>query len=122
MTEKLWFSGINYDVCIYCKNMAIGYAKDDVSYGCALQKSSKIPGWEYKTLGYGINGSLGCEKFESSGLPVHPKVLEKLIASKELIKKIPVSEKATETSWELYDKLIKFSHKSMKFNYGVNHD
>ena len=86
------FTGINYYVCCYCKYIH----NYDTGHGglvskCALDK--KLIRHE------------GCRKFIPSGLPAHPKVWGELVKLNHITSIIPQNINATETSYELIDKI-----------------
>ena len=120
MTKELSFSGINYSVCTYCKHRVGAPHRDGWNEGCGL-RYTQGRGFARLTIGkeevkilkrdYNIDAVdefIGCDKFESSGLPIHPQVLEKIIDRNSLLRTVPVDEKATQTSWDLAEKSQKF--------------
>ncbi len=100
MTKKLIFTGINYEACNYCRHNAIGQYHGDTVSGC----SKKIVDGKYEPI------LDGCEQLEPSGLPIHPQVLEELVKRSEFIKRVPVDENATETSWDFDSKMLQYPH------------
>ena len=50
----------------------------------------------------------GCEKFESTGLPAYPSILEELIKQNPLCKSIPSDSNATETFYEFPIKAMNY--------------
>jgi hypothetical protein len=52
-----------------------------------------------------VNGYDGCDKFEPSGLPAHPSVLEVLVQRNPLCSAIPSDPNAKETSWDFSGKI-----------------
>lgn len=64
----------------------------------------------YKSNDGRINGVIGCEKFEPSGLQTHPALVARLIENNSLAKNIPIDPNATETSWDFANKMLLFSH------------
>lgn len=100
------FTYCNIDVCAYCKNLAIAPTRDDWDYGCALRVPEK--GDEISLSSDELN--IGCERFESSGLPAHPAIYEYLIRQNPLAKNIPVDQKAIETSFDFGRKIKKYPH------------
>jgi hypothetical protein len=106
--EKPYFAHINFIVCMYCKNLVRGKHINGYNEGCGLRK---LPNGKYQHLTHGpglpeeINYFSGCDRFEPSGVPVHPLVLEVLVKTNSLCAKIPVDSNATETSWNFDNKI-----------------
>ena len=111
---ELSFTWINYNVCQYCQNIIIGVHRDGSNNGCKLIKNRE---GKYARITLGnrkkeldehnidsVNGLKGCESFESSGLPAHPKVLESLTEANPLCSTIHSDENARETSWDFAEK------------------
>ena len=121
------FTLINYEVCHYCKNMVYGWTRDEMLQGCGLVKNSNNKFARLTILGgditnlkekYGIdaiNCLKGCDKFEPSGLPAHPRVLEEIIKNNSACQSIPSDSKAVETSWDFTLKM-----EGMNVNKSVN--
>lgn len=118
MTDKkeLSFTGINYSVCTYCKFRVGAPHRDGWNTGCGKKY---VTGKGYARLTWcrgevrvlkekhqvdAMDELVGCEKFEASGLPIHPKVLEELVKNNPLIKTVPADSMATETSWDMEEK------------------
>lgn len=101
---------INYVICRYCKNERhiLIYSPDDYLYACSKNKTKDGKLRSVNTGQEPIDGFIGCEKFETSGLPAHPQILEELIQINSKCKSIPVDITATETFFE-------FSHKAEHF-------
>jgi hypothetical protein len=55
-----------------------------------------------------VDETIGCERFESSGLPAHPTVLQKLIQRNPRCQEIPIDPAATESSWSFSDKINQY--------------
>lgn len=113
--ESPYFTNANFEVCNYCKNIALGARErgDGWNYGCgkSLQKDGACEQLSpFLDFGGPINPYYGCESFEPSGLPAHPSVHKKLIRANPLAKNIPVDEKALETSWDFGIKMTKYPH------------
>ncbi len=116
--KELSFTGINYSVCTYCKYRVGAPHRDGWNEGCGKRY---VPGKGFARLTISgdvkllkekynvdaVNEFVGCDQFESSGLPIHPFVLEKIVSRNPLLRTISVDEKATETSWDLAEKAIK---------------
>jgi len=110
--NKLCFTNINYGVCCYCKNIVIAehpsYQVGSWIYGCGLRKKED---GSFVRWGEGeFSAEKGCEEFEASGLPVHAKILERLINSNPLARNIPIDKNALETSYDFQNKMEKFPH------------
>ena len=119
--KVLSFTRGNYDVCTYCKYRLLAQDIEDWKEGCSVNikpdgKFARISmgGLDYiegRTQVFGeeyINMRKGCDKFESSGLPVHPQAYPHLIQQNSLAQSIPVDKNALETSWEFELKRRKF--------------
>lgn len=115
--EKFNPSNVNYLVCRYCKNQRIItiYNPDDNLYACAVNKAKD---GKLRTIMIGqkepLDSFIGCEKFESSGLPAHPVVLEKLIEVNSECVSIPQDPAAKEIDYKFTDKANGFLHESNK--------
>jgi len=105
-------SPLNFFVCLYCRNVAIYPTRDDNDYACA---KNQLKSGRYRQLSLFPNKARlsiheGCGKFESSGLPAHPSIIEELVNLNPLAKKIPVDENAKEVAWEFVNKIYLFPH------------
>ncbi len=97
------FSYVNYMVCYYCKNIS-ELLGNRPTRACLVNTSKD---GKFKRIGFDdapIDGSKGCEKFESSGLPAHPTALERLIKQNPKCVSIPSDSHAVETSWDFTNK------------------
>ncbi len=113
------FTSSSILLCYYCKNLVRTEGKDSFIAGCGLVQNqegqyARLAGAdEVKRVrargGNAFNVYLGCEKFEPSGLPIHPSLIEELIEKNERAKLIPVDPNATETSYEFGEKVTRFS-------------
>ena len=101
------FSGINYMICAYCKHIAIGPTRDGWNEGCGLRLT---PQNNYFNFGDDLNPFFGCDKFESSGLPTHPSIVDILVERNSLASTIPVDENATEGSYDFSNKRDTYPH------------
>jgi hypothetical protein len=120
MGEKISFDIINYYPCLYCKNLVIFKSTssrfDDLDeYGCKLDKevNGKYPElhrYEKSTDDFSLIEK-GCNKFISSGLPAHPIVLKEMVKINPLTNNIPSDKNATETGFDLWDKIEKYTMK-----------
>ncbi len=112
------FTGINYDICQYCEHLVGEPNRDGHNYGCGLRKRQG----KHARLAYdeksvkslaedgidSVNGYEGCDKFQSSGLPAFPQILEILIERNPLCSTIPSDPEATETSWDFSNKALSY--------------
>ncbi len=114
------FTWINRMICVYCKHRVGAPHRDGWNEGCGLRYT---PSKGYARLELGrkhveelkskyhidaVNELEGCDKFEASGLPAHPRVLVEMIKANPLTSTIPSDEKALETSWDLEFKSQRF--------------
>ena len=79
-----------------------------LQYACSENKTKD---GRLRTIMIGENpldSSIGCEKFASSGLPAHPKVLESLVKQNPKCKSVPSDPNAIEIMWEFTNKADKF--------------
>jgi hypothetical protein len=113
------FFPINYEICNYCRHIGLYLGKEDYETVCSLDIDKEgrckqvLIGGKISTLSgdiFVIDSNKGCEKFEPSGLPAHPSVIDKLIAKNPLAKNIPSDSEAIETSYDFSDKMVKFPH------------
>ncbi len=120
--------GIQDSVCNYCKHIVIDKSAYGKNYGCALTiEGEKYKGDKYLRLvniGYEAykkinnkapNPGIGCEKFESSGLPVHPSVINDMIKANPLAAQIRVDETATQNPYAFYEQMEEYPHFSWNY-------
>ena len=104
-----------YWVCFYCKSLRIFEAEsarfdDNDEYACNLQRDSdgrypSVSRFEQRSDDLTLLQK-GCGKFESSGLPIHPTILDEISDVNPLTKNIPVDSNATEDGFE-FDAKVK---------------
>jgi hypothetical protein len=128
--ENPSFSGINYNICLYCKYLVYAETRDETIFGCGLIQDSE---GQYQSLGYKVleipeikAGKIteivrfedpkvkidlreGCVLFDTSGLPAHPVAREVMVESNPLAVSIPEDPSALETSWDLDYKMRGFN-------------
>ncbi len=127
MVDENDFHWFDYQVCHYCINLMRGSHRDGYNEGCGLRKSEEGK-FARITLGDqiaelkeyeidSVDGSVGCEQFSPSGVPAHPIVLERLIKQNQKCASIPSDPNATETSWDLCDKIDRVLPQKNKVDY-----
>ncbi|MCK5025653.1 MAG: hypothetical protein KAS15_03630 [Nanoarchaeota archaeon] len=127
--EELAFTGVNYMVCKYCNSLMRGRHRDGSNDGCKLIQNKDGKYSRINTLGNHlsgrlkesgidfVDGSIGCEDFNPSGIPAHPKALEVLVKNNPKCSAIPSDPNAIETSWDFYGKMDKFLPKENFISY-----
>lgn len=101
-----FFTNINYMVCCYCRNIAIAESHPSIVYGCGVHvKEDGIISREEE-----FDMVKGCDRFEPSGLPIHPTIFKELVKYNNLVRTIPIDKKAIETSYDFANKIEKFPH------------
>lgn len=122
------FTSMNYLVCHYCRHQAIGvirqqYNRDGkVRYGCSLRETKE---GHYRKIApmpgcYDIDGTMGCDKFEPSGMPVHPSIIDTLVENNIKATTIPVGEKAPKTAEAFLREMLKYPH--VECDFGLRKD
>lgn len=118
--KELVFSEVNYLVCEYCNNLMRGRHRDGSDDGCKLIQNqegdyARINSLDNYLTGLlkrsgidFVDGSIGCEDFNPSGIPAHPEVLEILVKNNPKCSAIPSDPDALETSKDFYGKIDKF--------------
>jgi len=128
MAKELEFTNINYLVCLYCKHLVrmngkyVGWHTN----GCSLIQNEE---GRYARLAFAerieelkkdgidaVDGEKGCDKFENSGVPAYPSVLEELIKANPKCKTIPFDPNAIETSGGFSVKIDKYLPKDQIFD------
>jgi len=104
--DEHYFPLVNRMICHYCKNVVMAEeGREDFSIGCGIRKIDE----KYLEIANGpcfhcsectINCLKGCDKFESSGIPTHPVLINGITKENPLAKNIPISEQATEQGIE----------------------
>jgi hypothetical protein len=105
-------------VCHYCRHQAIGWpdykqSLDPAGYACSLDIIKDnvfrpIAPFRFKGDDHSIDGSKGCGKFESSGFPAPPSVIDKMIKNNPLAKSIPIDPDTAEGNF--VEKMRKYPH------------
>ena len=120
--EKPRFTGVNFEVCMYCKHLVLEERFDKSSgyrYGCGLRKNDDgkyarvTPDpdeveWMKKEGMDAVYSLEGCEQFEASGLHAHPEVHSILVEENPKASSIPTDPDATETSWDFMKKVKEY--------------
>ena len=117
MGDEVSFTGANYVVCNYCTSLIRGMHRDGSNDGCKQIQNTEGKYARINTLGEYVaprlresgtdfvDGETGCEKFESNGVPAHPKALERLVDNNSKCASILSDINALETSWDFYAKV-----------------
>ena len=118
-------SGANYMVCLYCSHLVRAGHRDGYNMGCGIKQNEdgqyyrlevKPDVTESKKDGIDVvDMYVGCDDFNSSGLPAHPSVIEQLIKQNSRAKLIPVDKNATEAGFDLTNKINEFLAEEQTF-------
>jgi hypothetical protein len=116
--QKPQFSMINTFACCYCKNLVLEPDRDAPNLGCGLLRNRNECGrlatfveeferWKKDGLDAEYLHK-GCEKFEPSSLPAHPRVYKLIVRNNPRCKSIPIDKNALQTSYEFVEKIKRY--------------
>ncbi len=113
------FTSMHYIVCHYCEYQAIGFNRKagEAHYGCSLQETKE---GRYRKIapmhtGHDIDGNKGCGRFEPSGMPAHPSVIDTLVRNNSRAKGITFNGKAAKTEKAFLTEMRKYPHVDCDF-------
>ncbi|MFB6088429.1 MAG: hypothetical protein ABEK36_01480 [Candidatus Aenigmatarchaeota archaeon] len=103
-------------VCHYCDNLVQSSVQGMPIMGCGEvtdeDKYARVAHWDIvKNMRKEGNDAawnlVGCGKFESSGLPAHPRARKEMEQYNSKAERIPVDPEATEGGWDFLKKMEK---------------